>query len=79
MVLFNQLQLRLYWSCLLGSCRRDKDIAQVTERFGGLQLQAVLGQGKEQALNKVLLLPQPSLPSQSSPHLESLKAVAALD
>lgn len=76
---FNQLQLRLCWSCLSGSCKRDRDIAHIRESLGGLQLQAVLGQGKEQALNKVLLLPQPGLLSQSCTHLENLRPAAALD
>lgn len=74
---FNHLQLGLCWPCLSGSCKRDRDIAQVRERLGRLQLQAVLGQGKEQALNKVLLLPQPGLLSGSCTHLESLRAAAA--
>jgi len=76
---FNPLPLRLCWPRLWGSCKRDRDTAQVKERLGGFRLQAALGQGKEQALSKVLLLPQPGLLSWSCTHLDSLRAAAAPD
>lgn len=52
---FSHSQLRLCWPRLSASCKRDRDIAQVRERLGGLQ--AVLGQVR----NEVPLLPQPRL------------------
>lgn len=70
---FSHSQLRLCWPCLSASCKRDRDIAQVRERLGGLQL----GQGKEQVRNEVPLLPQPRLLTWSCTHLENLRAAAA--
>lgn len=61
------------------AAREVRFIAQARKRLTELQLQAALKQGKEQGLNKVLLLAQRGLFSRSCSQQGSLIAAAALD